>query len=332
MSDAAQKTCPYCQTPIQPGEQVVFCSACAIPHHRECWEESQGCTTFGCRGAASSVEPDRPRPAETVNIMVGPKTASGYHCPFCEESVDKWAVQCQNCGRILPDEGTTLVIEEHVFAAPTAPPPVNPYGGAPNNPYMMPGNPYMTPTNTYIAPTSPYMAPINPYKAQAAAAADPFAAPYPGLPYQGMAMATYAKAPFGARLVAWIIDNWLLPGIFISPLIAGIVLDNKGLLFFSFFTIPLTIWYNFTKDGWGEGQSMGKKLVGLMVMNLDSGMPCSKGSSALRAVMWFVPYVSSLVLLVDFVLALVDEKGRRIGDHLAHTQVVSIYDYNYYRR
>lgn len=322
MSDVVGKTCPYCQTPIQPGEPVVFCSACAIPHHRECWEESRSCTTFGCRGAASLAAPDHPRPAETVNIEVGQKTASGNCCPFCEESVNKWAVQCHNCGRILPDEGTTLVIEDQPFLAPADPSPVNPYE-APNNPGMVPDNPY-------VASTNPYMAPINPYKAQAAAAA--FAAPYPGLPYKGMAMAPYAKAPFGARLVAWIIDSWLLPGILISPLIAGAVLEDKGLLFLSFFTVLLTIWYNFSKDGWGEGQSLGKKLVGLMVVNLDTGLPCSKGSSALRAVMWFIPYVSSLVLLVDFVLALIDEKGRRIGDHLAHTQVVSIYDYNYYRR
>jgi len=43
------RTCPYCQTPIKPGIPVVTCPACQIPHHKECWEESNGCTTYGCK-------------------------------------------------------------------------------------------------------------------------------------------------------------------------------------------------------------------------------------------------------------------------------------------
>ncbi|NLG32455.1 MAG: hypothetical protein GX550_02945 [Syntrophomonadaceae bacterium] len=42
MSDVIGKTCPYCQTPIKPGESVVFCSACSIPHHQQCWNEGMG--------------------------------------------------------------------------------------------------------------------------------------------------------------------------------------------------------------------------------------------------------------------------------------------------
>ena len=44
------KTCPFCQTPIKPGAPVVICSACAMPHHQECWQENGRCTTFGCHG------------------------------------------------------------------------------------------------------------------------------------------------------------------------------------------------------------------------------------------------------------------------------------------
>lgn len=39
---AVGKTCPYCQTPVKPGEAVVFCSACSIPHHQQCWTEAEG--------------------------------------------------------------------------------------------------------------------------------------------------------------------------------------------------------------------------------------------------------------------------------------------------
>ncbi len=42
------KTCPYCQFPLKAESEVVECRACKVPHHRECWAENGGCTTFGC--------------------------------------------------------------------------------------------------------------------------------------------------------------------------------------------------------------------------------------------------------------------------------------------
>ncbi len=45
------KTCPFCQFPIKQDSETVLCSSCKIPHHRECWEENGGCTTFGCHGS-----------------------------------------------------------------------------------------------------------------------------------------------------------------------------------------------------------------------------------------------------------------------------------------
>ncbi len=43
------KTCPYCQYPIKQSVEFVSCNSCKVPHHRECWEENGGCTTFGCK-------------------------------------------------------------------------------------------------------------------------------------------------------------------------------------------------------------------------------------------------------------------------------------------
>jgi len=43
------KTCPYCQFPIKHESETVQCPACKSPHHQECWEENEGCTTFGCQ-------------------------------------------------------------------------------------------------------------------------------------------------------------------------------------------------------------------------------------------------------------------------------------------
>ncbi len=43
------KTCPYCQFPLKADSDVVQCPSCIVPHHKECWAENGGCTTFGCR-------------------------------------------------------------------------------------------------------------------------------------------------------------------------------------------------------------------------------------------------------------------------------------------
>ena len=50
------KTCPYCQFPIKDVSEVNTCSLCNIPHHRECWAENGGCTTFGCSGLTGESE------------------------------------------------------------------------------------------------------------------------------------------------------------------------------------------------------------------------------------------------------------------------------------
>ncbi len=49
------KTCPYCQFPIKQESELAWCRLCSIPHHRECWEENGGCTTFGCHETSSKI-------------------------------------------------------------------------------------------------------------------------------------------------------------------------------------------------------------------------------------------------------------------------------------
>lgn len=54
--DYVGKTCPYCKTQIKDTDDVVMCSNCEIPHHKECWIENQGCTTFGCTGTIQNLQ------------------------------------------------------------------------------------------------------------------------------------------------------------------------------------------------------------------------------------------------------------------------------------
>jgi len=48
MENFVGKICPFCKTEIKEGDAVKICAACGIPHHEECWNQNNGCTTFGC--------------------------------------------------------------------------------------------------------------------------------------------------------------------------------------------------------------------------------------------------------------------------------------------
>ncbi len=53
------KSCPYCQFPLKSDSEVYVCAECGIPHHRECWQENGGCTTFGCQSVLHSARGGR---------------------------------------------------------------------------------------------------------------------------------------------------------------------------------------------------------------------------------------------------------------------------------
>lgn len=44
------KKCPFCKTLFKEDDVIVVCSTCEMPHHLSCWQENNGCTTFGCTG------------------------------------------------------------------------------------------------------------------------------------------------------------------------------------------------------------------------------------------------------------------------------------------
>ena len=91
MADYTDKICPYCKTQFLPEDEIVLCSTCDMPHHKDCWIENQGCTTFGCTGTiksvgegASSVTATQMQYEDTGSLFCtqcGKKNASGY--AFC---------------------------------------------------------------------------------------------------------------------------------------------------------------------------------------------------------------------------------------------------------
>lgn len=45
-------SCQYCGGPLDEGA-VLTCTDCGTPHHRDCFRENQGCTTYGCGTTAA---------------------------------------------------------------------------------------------------------------------------------------------------------------------------------------------------------------------------------------------------------------------------------------
>jgi hypothetical protein len=86
-------------------------------------------------------------------------------------------------------------------------------------------------------------------------------------------------------------------------------------------------------DGLFEGRSIGKRLLGLRVMLIDSGTPCTYRASALRNFVFAVAYLLMFIPFIGFVFPLAilifegiimigNEQGMRLGDELSKTHVV----------
>ncbi len=44
--------CPYCRMAFdEAGPAKIYCTACGVPHHEDCYQENGGCTVFGCSRA-----------------------------------------------------------------------------------------------------------------------------------------------------------------------------------------------------------------------------------------------------------------------------------------
>ncbi|HEY6306576.1 MAG TPA: NINE protein [Candidatus Angelobacter sp.] len=49
---SATTVCPYCRMPFdESNPPKIYCTACGVPHHEDCYQENGGCTVFGCARA-----------------------------------------------------------------------------------------------------------------------------------------------------------------------------------------------------------------------------------------------------------------------------------------
>lgn len=156
----------------------------------------------------------------------------------------------------------------------------------------------------------------------------------------------YKKASIGLRFAAYIIDSVIklilaIPSItFIIIFILSIIhyneyhefgierLNKLSFLLTGLILLILPLIYEFLKDGLGRGQSIGKRAVGIMVVSLNDNKPCTFGKSVLRALIWMVLNMIPLFgWIVEPILVLSTDDGRRIGDRAADTMVIEVSDY-----
>ncbi len=131
-------------------------------------------------------------------------------------------------------------------------------------------------------------------------------------------IAVYPKAHVLNRFVAKLID------VFVA-VAAGEIAPPVGFL--------SGLAYILIADGFAGGKSIGKRVVGLQTIRLDSREAAGFRESIIRNlplggahIVYAVPYVGWLVslaiVLFEGLLVIGNEQGRRLGDEIARTQVL----------
>lgn len=100
------KICPYCQSKIKSDSDFIVCSHCGTPHHKECWDENGGCTTYGCVN-----NPHTEDKVELASEDVGNETVESIResirepvsknlidCPNCSSKISAESIYCSHCG------------------------------------------------------------------------------------------------------------------------------------------------------------------------------------------------------------------------------------------
>src|SRR5919205_1766099 len=120
------------------------------------------------------------------------------------------------------------------------------------------------------------------------------------------------RANFGQRLVAYIVDSILLGIVYVVLLLIsrplGYAVGTLGsLVYFTYF------------EGSPSGQTIGKKLMSIRVIDFSAGGPIGYGRAFVR---WIARILSGIVCLLGYLWMLWDKEKQTWHDKLATTVVV----------
>jgi hypothetical protein len=98
------RNCPYCLSPVEPGEERVRCPKCGVIHHADCWKANGSCSVYGCDGWAvwSSQISEKLAPAAegALEVTGSEPAASGRQatlCIKCGQPVRRNQLVCWKC-------------------------------------------------------------------------------------------------------------------------------------------------------------------------------------------------------------------------------------------
>jgi len=120
----------------------------------------------------------------------------------------------------------------------------------------------------------------------------------------------YAKADVRKRLTAASIDGLLVATLSLFAWIGSAPLY-----------VALGAGYLLLRDAIG-GQSIGKILLGLVVIDLETGRVSSLSGSVKRNFLLLLPGANLVAIVLEARAILADSQGQRLGDRLAQTQVI----------
>ena len=123
-------------------------------------------------------------------------------------------------------------------------------------------------------------------------------------------------ASTGKRYLAQILDQFIAIGLglFIAFIFEMIGIKEIGILLFWLIYVA----YIMFNDALPNGQSLGKKLLSIKVVNKTSGMPCKFSESFKRNITTVIPFLAMIDAVMIFGI-----KKQRMGDELANTLVVN---------
>ncbi len=122
----------------------------------------------------------------------------------------------------------------------------------------------------------------------------------------------YAKADIRKRIAAATID-----GALVVSCVAGYRMHGSPL-----FLLAAAIYLLLRDALFVPGHSIGKYLLGLVVIDLDTGRPCDRIASARRNVILVIPGLNVVAICLEALAVLRDPQGQRLGDRMANTHVV----------
>jgi TM2 domain-containing membrane protein YozV len=79
----AEPVCPYCRMPFDAASPPkIFCTACGMPHHEDCYQENGGCTVFGCKRAPA----DEPKVQVALSDLNAVSIPAQQYAPVVQQT------------------------------------------------------------------------------------------------------------------------------------------------------------------------------------------------------------------------------------------------------